>query len=313
MRIDSSSSSVTEPSTIAVDARAVRLLRLASTASVAVAVVLIAVKAAAWLYTDSVSMLASLVDSTMDAAASLLNFFAIRYALVPADNEHRFGHGKAEALAALAQAAFITGSAVFLVLHAVDRLLHPSPVHDTTLGIVVMVASIVVTALLVILQRLAIRATASTAIRADSLHYVGDLLVNASIIVALLLTRAGYDSVDAWFGIGIACYIGWSVRAIAAEALSHLLDREVDDAVSAEMYALASACPGVRNVHDFRTRQSGHKIFVQMHLEIDRDLPLWQAHAIAERVEMSIVTRFPNADVLVHEDPAPLAGQSADS
>lgn len=300
------SAPVTGTAAAAGNARAIRLLRLASTASVVVALTLIGVKAVAWLLTDSVSMLASLVDSSMDAAASLLNFFAIRYALAPADDEHRFGHGKAEAVAGLAQAAFIAGSAAFLLLHAIDRILHPAPVHDTGIGIAVMAFSILVTAALVFLQRVALRNTGSTAIRADSLHYVGDILVNASIIVALLATAAGFHAVDAWFGIAIAFYIAWSARGIAAEALDHLLDREADAGVREEILKLVRSRPGVINIHDLRTRLSGQQLFVQMHLELDRDMPLWRAHEIAEDVELAILARFPGVDVLVHEDPAPV-------
>lgn len=286
--------------------RAERLLRFASTASVVVAITLIAVKAVAWLFTDSVSLLASLVDSSMDAAASIINFVAIRYALMPADDEHRFGHGKAEAVAGLGQAAFIAGSAAFLMLHAVDRIMHPAPIADAGIGIAVMVFSIIATAALVLVQRMAARETGSTAIRADSLHYIGDLLVNASIIVALLAASIGYTSVDTWFGIAIACYIAWSSWGIGRDALQHLLDREADDEVRQEIFALVRSRPGVIDVHDLRTRLSGQQMFVQMHLELDRDMPLWRAHEIAEDVELSILARFPQSDVIVHEDPAPL-------
>jgi len=282
-----------------------RLLRIVSTASVVVAVILIGVKGVAWFMTDSVALLASLIDSTMDSAASLINLFAIRYALAPADAEHRFGHGKAEALAGLGQSAFIAGSAVFLMLHAVDRIIHPMPVSDTDVGIAVMIFSIVLTALLVILQRLVIRQTDSTAIKADSLHYMGDLLVNVSIIVALLAATAGYSRVDAWFGIGIAFYILWNAWQISQDAFRHLLDREVSDEVRAEILRLIESRKGVTGVHDLRTRRSGQQMFVQMHIELDREMPLWQAHEIAEDVEQTIINRYPNCDVIVHEDPLP--------
>lgn len=288
-----------------------RLLRITSTASVVAAVVLIGVKGAAWFMTDSVALLASLIDSTMDSAASLINLFAIRYALAPADEEHRFGHGKAEALAGLGQSAFIAGSAAFLMLHAVDRIFHPAPVSDTGVGIAVMLFSIGVTAALVVLQRITIRKTGSTAIKADSLHYIGDLLVNASIIVALLAAAAGYDTVDAWFGIGIAFYILWNAWEISKDAFSHLLDREVSDEVRADIIALIDSREGVTGWHDLRTRQSGQQMFVQMHLELPRDMPLWRAHEIAEDVEMAIIGRYPHCDVIVHEDPAPMPKAAA--
>jgi ferrous-iron efflux pump FieF len=282
-----------------------RLLKLVSAASVATAIVLIAVKGVAWFMTDSVSLLASLIDSTMDSGASIINLLAIRYALTPADEEHRFGHGKAEALAGLGQAAFIAGSAVFLMLHATERLIHPVPVTDTGTGIAVMLFSIAATAALVVLQRIVIRRTGSTAVKADSLHYVGDLLVNASIIVALLATAAGYASVDAWFGIAIAFYILWNAWEITRDAFGHLLDREVSDEVRTEILRLIESRDGVTGVHDLRTRQSGQNMFVQLHVEIARETPLWRAHEIAEDVELTIVTRYPHCDVIVHQDPTP--------
>lgn len=282
-----------------------RWLRLASTASVATALLLIGLKGFAWFMSDSVSLLASLIDSVMDSAASLINLLAIRYALMPADKEHRFGHGKAEALAGLAQAAFICGSAVFLMLHAVERIFNPVVLKATGLGIAVMLFSIVATAVLVVLQRIAIRKTGSTAIRADSLHYVGDLLVNASIILALIVASSGWVTVDSWLGIGIAFYIVYSAWQIVAASLVQLLDREVSDEVRAEILAMVRVRPGVTGVHDLRTRLSGPQMFVQLHLEIARDMPLWRAHEVAEDVEEVIRAHYPHCDVIVHQDPFP--------
>lgn len=282
-----------------------RWLKLASNASVITALVLIGLKGFAWFMSDSVALLASLIDSVMDSAASLINLFAIRYALIPADDDHRFGHGKAEALAGLGQAAFICGSAVFLLLYAAERIVNPVAVQETGLGIAVMLFSIAVTAALVVIQRVTIRKTGSTAIRADSLHYVGDLLVNASIILALIAAGSGYVSVDAWLGIGIALYIVYNAWQIAAASLIHLLDREVGDEVRADILALVRSRDGVTGVHDLRTRLSGQQMFVQLHLEIARDMPLWRAHEIAEDVEQTLRARYPHCDVIVHEDPTP--------
>lgn len=284
-----------------------RLLRRVSLASVLVALVLIIVKAAAWFLTDSVSLLASLIDSVMDSAASIMNFLAIRFALTPADDEHRYGHGKAEALAGLGQAFFIAGSAVFLMVYAVDRILHPVPVTDTGAGIAVMLFSMAATGALVVFQRHVIKRTRSTAVSADSLHYVGDLLVNASIIVALLAAAAGYQGVDAWMGIAIALYIVWNAWEIVGESLSDLLDREAGEPVREEILRIATEQSRVRGVHDLRTRLSGQQMFVQLHLELDRDLPLWQAHEAADGVERAIRSRFPGCDVIVHQDPVVVA------
>jgi ferrous-iron efflux pump FieF len=283
-----------------------RLLRLATHASVATATLLIAAKLVAWAMTGSVSVLASLIDSMMDVAASLINLFAVRYALLPADREHRFGHGKAESLAGLAQTTFIAGSAVFLILQAFDRLLHPRPLEDVGIGIGVMVFAIVATLALLLFQRHVIRATGSTAIRADALHYTTDVLTNVSIIVALLLSGYGWHGIDALFGLGIAIYILHSAWRIGHEAFHLLLDRELPDEQRQRIREAALSHAEVRGVHDLRTRRSGHDIFIQMHVELDDELSLFRAHEIADEVEMLIQNIQPGADVLIHTDPSSL-------
>jgi ferrous-iron efflux pump FieF len=280
-----------------------RLLRLATHASVATATILITGKLVAWVMTGSVSVLASLVDSMMDVAASLINLFAVRYSLVPADSEHRFGHGKAESLAGLAQTTFIAGSAVFLILQAVDRLLHPRPLEDVGIGVGVMVFAILATLALLILQHHVIRVTGSTAIRADALHYKTDVLTNASIIIALLLSGYGWQGIDALFALGIAAYILFSAWRIGQEAFQLLMDRELPDDQRERIRRVVLANDRVRGVHDLRTRRSGHDIFIQMHLELDDELSLFVAHEIADEVEASIREIHPQADILIHKDP----------
>ena len=192
--------------------RRAQLLRLATGASVTVAGVLIVGKLAAWLATGSVTVLASLVDSLMDAVASLINLIAVRYSLQPADDDHRFGHGKAEALAGLGQATFIAGSALFLLLEAVNRLVNPAPLEAVTAGIGVMAFAVVATLVLLGIQRHVIRLTASTAIKADSLHYATDLATNLTTILALVLASLGWDGADPLFALAIAIYIFYSRR-----------------------------------------------------------------------------------------------------
>jgi len=280
-----------------------RLLRLATNASVATATILIAAKLVAWAMTGSVSVLASLVDSMMDVAASLINLFAVRYSLMPADHEHRFGHGKAESLAGLAQTTFIAGSAVFLILQAFDRLLHPRPLEDVGIGVGVMVFAILATLALLILQRHVIRVTGSTAIKADALHYTTDVLVNGSIIIALLLSGYGWPGIDALFALGIAGYILYSAWHIGHEAFQLLMDRELPDEQRQRIRHAALAHNQVRGVHDLRTRRSGHDIFIQMHLVLDDELSLFDAHEIGDEVEASIREIHPEADILIHKDP----------
>lgn len=283
-----------------------RLLRLATYASVSTALLLVGGKALAWSLTGSVSVLASLVDSLMDAGASLLNLFAVRYSLKPADQEHRFGHGKSESLAGLAQASFIGGSAVFLMVHAVDRLMNPKPLEDIWVGMAVMLFAIVATAFLVAIQRYVIRRTGSTAIRADSLHYVGDLLANLSIILALWLAAAGRPGLDPVFALGIAAYILYSAWSIGREAFDVLMDRELPPDVQERVRGIALAHPEVVGVHDVRTRQSGHAKIIQLHLEVDGDLALREAHRIANEVDAAVRQAYPEADVIIHQDPAGL-------
>jgi ferrous-iron efflux pump FieF len=281
-----------------------KLLKLATAASVVTASILILAKLVAWLITGSVSVLASLVDSLMDAVASLFNFFAVRFSLQPPDKEHRFGHGKAESLAGLAQATFIAGSAVFLLLEAVDRLIHPRVLEQVSIGIAVMGFSIVVTLALLAIQRYVIRYTGSVAIRADALHYATDLLTGVSVITALLLAHyLGWTRADSWFAMGIAAYILYSAWQIGYEAAQSLIDRELPDAERERIRALALAHDGVYGIHDLRTRQSGLVRFIQLHLELDESLPLEQTHQVADEVEALICKEFPNSDVIIHQDP----------
>ena len=284
--------------------KAGRLMRLATYASVSVASVLIAAKFAAWLATDAVSMLSTLIDSLLDAGASLVNLVAVRQALQPADYEHRFGHGKAEPLAGLAQAAFICGSAVFLLMEAVERFVNPRGIENTDIGYAVMVFAIVVTIALVIFQRSVVRRTGSTAIRADSLHYSMDVMVNGSVIVSLFLaTNVGLLWADPLFAIVIAGYIVWGAMSIGRQSLDILMDRELSDEDRRRIYDLAVSHPEVRNVHDMRTRSSGQNQFIQLHLEMDGEIKLNKAHEISEEVMDRIERAFPSAEVIIHEDP----------
>lgn len=294
-----------EPEQLTCDpSQAGRLLRWATYASVSTAILLIAGKLAAALMTGSVSVLASLVDSMMDAAASIINLLAVHYALQPPDRDHRFGHGKAEPLAGLVQSAFIAGSAVFLILHAVDRLVHNQPLQAGWVGLGVMAFSMVATGALLLFQHYVIRRTQSTAIRADALHYATDLLTNGATIVALGLAMLGWPIVDPLFAIGIALYILCSAGQIGHESIQLLLDRELPSEVQDRIKEIVRSHALVRGIHDVRTRRSGPTYFIQLHLMLDDQMPLVEAHRVADEVEAAIMEVFPNADVLIHEDPA---------
>ncbi|UVL34114.1 cation diffusion facilitator family transporter [Pseudomonas sp. B21-041] len=280
-----------------------RLLRLATRASVAVACTLIIAKAIAWWLSGSVSMLAGLTDSALDGIASLLNLLAVHYALRPADNDHRYGHGKAESLAGMAQALFIGGSAVLIAFQAYERIHHPEPLGAPWISIGVIIFSLLLTVALLVLQHRVIKQTGSNAVRADSLHYRSDLLLNGSILVALVLAGFGWHQLDAWFGLGIAAYILWSAIQIARESFSVLMDEELPTHVSQHMLELACSVPGVLGAHDLRTRISGNHWFVQLHLELPGELTLSVAHGISDQAADAIHKAYPRAEVLVHADP----------
>ncbi|MGB0696838.1 MAG: cation diffusion facilitator family transporter [Rhodospirillaceae bacterium] len=280
------------------------LMKLATYASVAVATFLIGIKLAAWLITDSVALLSTMIDSLLDAGASIVTLLAVRQSLVPADQDHRFGHGKAEPLAGLAQSAFIAGSAVFLMIEAVPRFLRPVPVQEEGIGMVVMVISIVITGLLVLFQRHVVRSTGSLAIGADSAHYTGDVLINLSVIVSLVLaSQLGLLWADPLFAVGIAGYLCWTAWGIATEAFDILMDRELPEEDRETILRIARDQPQVWSVHDLRTRSSGSTVFIQLHLEIDGTMPLSRAHAVADQVENRLLKAFPDADIIIHQDP----------
>ena len=288
------------------------LMRRATYASVAVALSLIVIKVVAWLMTDSVALLSSLVDSLLDAFASIVNLVAIRTALKPADEDHRFGHGKAEPLSAMGQSAFIAGSAAFLMFEAGRRIYDPQPIDHSSVGIAVMLVSIVATLGLVLYQKSVVRRTRSVAIAADSLHYKGDLLVNLAVIAALLGTQAfSQPLLDPIIGLTIAVYILVNAWTIFRTSLDDLMDRELPDEAREKIVGIAFANPGVLALHDLRTRSSGRTNFIQLHIELDGTQPLSQSHEIAEAVEQSIQSAFPDAEVLVHQDPFILGGGGA--
>lgn len=281
-----------------------RLMRRATYASVAVATTLIAVKTVAWAMTDSVSVLSSLLDSMLDAAASLVNLVAVRHALAPADDEHRFGHGKAEAVAGLVQSAFIAGSALLLLSEAVHRLWTPVPVENGIVGIAVMGVSIVLTLLLVAYQRYVVRRTDSVAIGADRLHYASDLMLNGGVALSLAASMWFSAAIlDPLFGLAIGGYILSGAWRIGRDSLDHLMDRELPDATRARIVEIARGIAEVRAVHDLRTRANGSSIHVQLHLEMDGALSLARAHDAADAVEAAIEAAFPGADVIAHMDP----------
>jgi ferrous-iron efflux pump FieF len=291
-----------------------RLMRRVALAAVITAIGLAGLKAAAFVLTDSMAMLGSLADSALDVFASFLNLLAINQALMPADREHRFGHGKAEPLAGLAQGALIGGSALFLAVEAIRRLIEPQPISHSGIGLAVMAVSIVATLLLVAAQRYVVRRTGSVAIRADSAHYVSDILVNGGVIVGIVCaSQFGWEAADPLVALAIAGVIAHTAWEVASQSYDQLMDHELPEADRDRIRGILLAHHAILGIHDLRTRAAGMQSFIQVHIELDPSLQLLRAHEISDEAEAAIRAAFPQAEIIIHQDPrgyerlAPLA------
>ena len=292
---------------MSIDERQIRLRSRATYASVAVSSILIVIKLAAWLTTGSVAILSSLIDSALDAVASIVNLFAVRQAVEPADREHRFGHGKAEPLAALGQSAFLAGGALLLVLEAVSGILHPTPIGRVDFGIGVIVVSIALDGVLVLYQRYVVARTKSSAIGADELHFRSDLVVNGGVLASLVLSRfVDAPILDPVFAGIIGLWIIYGSIRLLMGAMTELMDHELPDEDRARIRALAEGEAEVAAVHDLRTRAAGPTAFIQLHLEMDGAMNLLRAHQISDEVEAKLRAAYPNAEIIIHQDPAGL-------
>jgi ferrous-iron efflux pump FieF len=281
-----------------------RLMQLASLASMSVAVVLVAAKVAAWLITDSVAMLSSLIDSALDLVSSLITFLAIRQALVPADAEHRFGHGKAEALAGVAQAGFIAASAGGLVLTVVDRFLHPRALQEEMTGVGVSMLAVVLTLGLMMFQTYVVRRTRSLAITADRAHYTTDFVTNIAVGLGILAsTRLNQPLIDLAVALGVAVYLVTGAWTIGRTSIDVLMDRELPEEDRRRILDIVNRQPGVRSAHDLRTRSSGLTKFIQLHVVLHPNMSLGRAHIMGDSIQAAIEEAFPQAEVILHIDP----------
>jgi ferrous-iron efflux pump FieF len=291
-----------------------RLNLFAAIASVGVAATLICAKLAIWIVTGSVAVLGTLIDSGLDAIASIVTLVSVHQAAQPPDRAHRYGHGKAEAIGALIQAGFVLGSAFFLANEAIRRFVAPQPVTQGSVAIAVLLLAILLTTALIAFQRFVVRRTGSLAIAADSLHYRADLFTSLAVILAMVLVDAtGWPVIDPLVGLGIVGLLLYSALGVARRALDMLMDRELPSESRARIRRLALGHPKAHDVHDLRTRQAGSDVFIELHLELDGDLDLEQAHAITHEVEARIRAAFPEADILVHQEPAGLEDPRLDT
>lgn len=287
------------------DAGHASLMTRTAWAAVATASVLIVMKLVAYIVTDSIAMMASLADSGLDLFASSINLLAIRQALTPADEEHRFGHGKAEPLAGLMQGAFIAGSVAFLSIESASRLIQPHKIEHGAVALGVMGVSIAITLGLVILQQITVRRTRSLAIGADRVHYLSDLVTNAGVIVGVVLsTQLGWLEADPIIGLGVAAVLSYSAFHVLRQSYDQLMDRELPDADREKIKTIVMGNADVLNLHDLRTRAAGLSTFIQLHIELDPAISLTRAHEVSDLVEADIMRAFPNAEIIIHQDPA---------
>lgn len=279
------------------------LVKFASKLAVAIATILLVSKLAAWWLSGSAAMLASSTDSLLDVFASLTSFIIIRFSLTPADDHHRFGHGKAENLAALVQSAFVLGSALLLVFHGVDRFFNPHPITHSNVAIGVSVLAIVLTLLLVVVQKRVISKTNSAAISADSLHYQSDLLLNVGVILALVLNQFDVVEADGLFTVLVGGYLIYGAIGIVYHSIQDLMDCELAEEEVHLIKDIIRAHPKVLGFHELRTRQAGKMRFIQFHLELADELSLFDAHSISDQVEQQILAQFNDCEVFIHQDP----------
>jgi len=284
--------------------RTAALNRGAALASIGVACLLVGLKAWAAWSTGSAAMLGSLADTALDLFASMITLTGVWVSAQPDDHSHRFGHGKAEALAALAQVVLISISALLLAYHSTQQLLAGERTTAADEGIGVSVIALIATVSLLAWQRHVIRRTRSVAISTDHMHYQSDLALNMAVIAALALDQyAGIAGADAAFGLGIAAWLGWGAWNASQEAITQLMDAEWPEEKRKRFVAVAAGHPEIRGIHDLRTRRSGNRDFVQFHVWIDSEMSVRDAHRVMDEIELKLLAEFPEVEILIHPDP----------
>ena len=285
----------------------------ATVCSITLAVILTIIKAVAAFFTGSLSILSSLVDGLSDIVSSCISMIAVRYSDKPFTTHHRYGYGKAEAVSALVQAAFIVGSAGFILYDGIYRFIYPVQIQETGLGIIIMLLCLILTCALVLFQRYVIRVTKSQAIAADSLHYVVDILSNSSVIISLTVVRyLHWEWFDIATAIFISIYLIYNAWQLTLEALEEITDKELDNDIKENIIHLAKSVDGVMGCHDLRTRVSGNHWFAEIHLELDGNKTLFETHALSDSAENKIIAVYPHLQLIIHQDPYGLSENRID-
>lgn len=279
------------------------LVTLASKSAICVALLLVVSKIYAWWLSGSSAMLASATDSFLDVFASLTSFIILRFSLAPADKEHKFGHGKAENLAALMQSSFVLGSALLLIFYGIDRAANPQTIEHSDVAIGISVLAIFLTIVLLAVQKYVIAKTQSIAISADALHYQSDLLLNSGVIIALILNQFNIVQADGIFTVLVGIFLMVGAIKIVFHSVHDLMDKELEDNEIQLIKQTISAHPQALGFHELRTRQAGKMKFIQFHLELPDDLPLVTAHTISDQIEHSLLDLFEHTEVIIHQDP----------
>ena len=288
-----------------------KLNRSAAYASIFVASLLLAMKAWAVWSTGSTAMLGSLADTTLDLVASLATLLGVWVAAQPADDNHRFGHGKAEALAAMFQVVLISISAISLAFRAIGQIFAGARPQGAADGIMVSVIAILATLALLAWQRRVIAQTRSIAISTDHLHYKSDLALNLAVIAALALDQyAGFSGADALFGLLIALWLGWGAWNASQQAIEQLMDHEWPDAKKARFLEVVARHPELKGLHDLRTRTAGNRDFVQFHVAVDPEMTVRVAHDVMDEIEDKLMAEFPGIEILIHPDPDGLVNET---
>lgn len=284
-----------------------RLKRLAALGSVSLAVTLTVIKTIGVFYTGSLSVLSSMIDSLADLFASSITYIAVHVSSQPADRAHRYGHGKAEAISALVQSAFVAGSGIFVMYDGINRFINPRPLTQAGIGIFVMLLSLLLTLGLILFQKYVASRTHSRAISADSAHYTVDVITNASIILTLVVVKLfdinWFDTVTAF---AVSAYLLINAYKLAKDAVAVLMDKELNDDIRENLQKIVLSCAHTRGMHDLRTRDLGGIYMFEFHLELDGSLPLSVAHEYTDEVENAVLKAYPDAQVIIHQDPAGL-------